>query len=92
MWGKTMRIADELPEYLFEALLEALRRDLRREESLSACGQASDADNYRHGLNAHFNRRLLQILRPKTVEAVLAGQAGKTRGLAALADDETLAM
>jgi hypothetical protein len=70
-----MRISDELPEYLVEALLEALRRDLRREESLTARGQASSAGICRHGLNAHFNRRILQILRPKTIRPASPEQA-----------------
>jgi hypothetical protein len=70
-----MCISDELPEYLVEALLEALRRDLRREESLTACGQASSAEVCRHGLNAHFNRQILQILRPKTIRPASSEQA-----------------
>jgi hypothetical protein len=89
-----MRISDELPEYLIEALLEALRRDLRREESLTACGQASNAESYRHGLNAHFNREILQILRPKTIRSGLPEQARALRRLnmTGLPDDDKLAV
>jgi hypothetical protein len=76
-----MRFSDDLPEYLFEALLEALRRDLRREEDLTACGQASSAEIFRHGLNAHFNRQILQFLRPKTIRSALPEQARALRRL-----------
>lgn len=89
-----MRISDELPEYLVEALLEALRRDLRREENLTTCGQTSSAEVYRHGLNAHFNRQILQILRPKTIRSTSPEQARALRQLkmTVLPNDEKLAV
>lgn len=47
----------------YEALLEALRRDLRRERGLAAAG---NEDGCFHGLNARMVSRLLEILRPRS--------------------------
>lgn len=55
-----------LPDYLLHALLEALRRDLRREEAARATARPGSDDAFRHGLNARFNVEILQLLMPKT--------------------------
>jgi hypothetical protein len=56
---------EKLPKYLFYHLLEALRRDMRLEEHKALrTGSYTQASLY-HGLNARFDREILQYLRPK---------------------------
>lgn len=55
-----------LPDYLFHALLEALRRDLRREEAARACAAHGSDEAFRHGINTRFNLEILQFLMPRT--------------------------
>lgn len=55
-----------LPDYLVHALLEALRRDLRREEAERTCAPPGSDDAYLHGLNVRFNIQILQYFKPRT--------------------------
>jgi hypothetical protein len=56
---------EQLPNYLFEHLLEALRRDMRREE-VDAIRWADNADmKMYHAMNVRSNRAILECLRPK---------------------------
>jgi hypothetical protein len=56
---------EDMPKYLFQHLLEALRRDMRHQEyeAIRTIGNAQVS--YYHGVNARFNREILQYLRPK---------------------------
>jgi hypothetical protein len=51
--------------YLFDHLLESLRRDLRHEAQAQARQAEGSADWFRHGLNVRRNLHLLQYLNPK---------------------------
>jgi hypothetical protein len=56
---------ETLPQYLFEHLLQVLRRDMRREE-YEAIQTPSDAQaGFYHGVNARFNQEILEYLKPK---------------------------
>jgi len=55
-----------LPDYLVHALLDALRRDLRREEAERTCAPPGSDDAYLHGLNVRLDIELLQYLKPRT--------------------------
>lgn len=55
---------EDLPKYLFEHLLEALRRDMRSQEH-EALRTTNDARaSFYHGVNARFNQEILQYLKP----------------------------
>jgi hypothetical protein len=62
---------ETLPDYLFEPLLEALRRDMRRQELEATRGAGGTQDALYHGFNVRLNREILQHLRPKQ----LAGES-----------------
>jgi hypothetical protein len=56
---------EKLPKYLFYHLLEALRRDMRIEEYKALRNPSYTQASLYHGLNARFDREILQYLRPK---------------------------
>jgi len=65
-------------DYEREALLEALRRDLRNSKRRAMEAEStSDAEYY--AFNSRFVARLLEILNPKTTEATKPIKAADSR-------------
>lgn len=61
--------ASVLFDYEFEAILQALRRDMRRERN--AMHEGLEVDKVWHEENARMDVRMLEVLNPKHVGATL---------------------
>jgi hypothetical protein len=57
----------DLPDYLFERLLDALCRDMRHQESEVARNAGDERAVIYHQINMRFTRELLQCLNPKQI-------------------------
>jgi hypothetical protein len=56
---------EKLPKYLFEYLLEAVRRDMRHQDLEAVLAAGDEQRTFCHGYNARRDREILQLLRPK---------------------------
>jgi hypothetical protein len=57
----------DLPNYLFERLLDTLRRDMRHQEFEVARNAGDEQAVIYHQINMRFSRELLQCLNPKQI-------------------------
>jgi hypothetical protein len=75
-WGDKNRYRERdiiFFDYEFQALLEALRRDLRVEADKSLCEDAAEQRLHTH--NVRRNKRLLEVLQPKKPHPVVKQEA-----------------
>ncbi|NEX64705.1 hypothetical protein [Noviherbaspirillum galbum] len=70
--GDHMENMEFLFDYEREALLEALRRDLRNSERKAMEAQSTSDAEY-HAFNSRFVARLLEILNPKAIKDAAFG-------------------
>jgi hypothetical protein len=56
---------EHLPKYLLEHLLEALRRDMRREQANAIQSNDDTNETRYHAANVRLSQKILECLRPK---------------------------